>query len=1132
MSRRHLQTTSLRGRTPRASRPGHYVWPFLRLALTAALIVSAASSAKCAERAVVQRVEVTSTDGRLKITITTTASQPPAFETFCLRGPDRLVLQLPGFWLEAEGPRSISAGQAGVKRVRLAQFRSRPPIARLVFDLSVTPDRLRYQTISRPGVGSLEIDFSPPIGAPPIGAAPPAPITSGQVEPTPAPSPAVGPEPVPAPPEIAPAGAEPVAPAPSAPEMLEPLPAPGRRPSPVPTQAPRPAVPSAETPVFAWVLATVLGFLLAVLVARYVAEHLRARGRTAELRRALQSEEEAERLAALRALRQWPVPDLRSVRRHLLIAAADSSPPVAEEAADLVRLACPIETLVSDLTKGSTRARVEAAGALARHPAELAAAPLLEAAQSGPPSVCEAAVHALVSLVRQAPVRPILLALVREDQSAQEIAAEVIRAAGSQAARPLISALGDTDELVRCGAVEALLLVAPEGSGKALSDLLGDPLPQVRARAARALGLFPADAAYRMPLLAALQDPSPAVQQAAARSRARMGGEDIDVLLAALDRRASEQPDLPFVAVLLDTIASRCVDPLPALERAISGLNRNLTTGLSQALERAGRLDAWVQGLPQVETEQRELRLSLLRAAGERGVTGPLLRGLEAPDPALQELCARLLAEVREQEAVQGLSHLLSLPHESLRTAGAQALSEIGGPEAVSALISALADPASLVRATAAQGLARAVGPAKPTEEPSTDQDTARSSAAAALAKALQDPHPDVRAAAAAGIAVLHVAEHVPALVELALRDAESAVRTAAVAALGQMRAYDVLPLLMDVVNDADPELRGRAVHIFASAGDPMVADVLVGALRDEDVNVRKSAGRGLWEIATQGHTQTLIPYLNSPDPRVRCAIAGAIGKTEAAEHAAVLAEAITDPDAFVRASVVNAFRSLGEAAADYVSTLVGRLADSDAYVRARAVEAISTVVPTSEEAAHQVIPLAADPDPRVREAVAVYLLALLDREVQGPILELLGDPARRPEALQLLHEADEAQLRKLLHAARSAPEETRRTAMETISYLLSRRWTAQDFRAELDSLDPEVRLGGLEGLALVGSAEAVREVIRVLNTDPSHEIRVRAARILGQSSDAAAWEALKKVAAEDPDPRVRDAALLLTQPE
>jgi len=903
--------------------------------------------------------------------------------------------------------------------------------------------------------------------------------------------------------------------------------------------------------VFAWVLATVLGFLLAVLAAKCVTDHLKARGRTAELRRALQSEDETERLAALSALRQssfdrqWPAPDLRSVRRDLLIAAADSSPPVAEEAADLVHLACPVETLVSELATGSTHARVEAAGALACHPAELAAAPLFEAAQSGPAPVSEAAAEGLVSLVRQAPVRPILLALVQDDQSAQASAAEVIRAAGSQAARPLISALGDTDELVRCGAVEALLLVAPEGSAKALSDLLGDPLPQVRARAARALGLLAADAAYRVPLLAALQDPSPAVQQAAALSLARMGGEDIDEVLAALDRRASEQPDVPFVAVLLDTIASRCVDPLPALERAISGLNPNLAAGLSQALERAGRLDAWVQGLLEVEPEQRELRLSLLRAAGKRGVSGPLLRGLEAPDPALQELCARLLGEVREQEAVQGLSRLLSLPQESLRTAAAQALTEIGGPEAVSALISALADPASLVRATAAQGLARAVGPvikpgveARLPEEPAPDEESPRAAAVAArqatfaLAKALQDPHWEVRAAAAAGIAALQVAEHVPALVELALHDAESTVRTAAVGALGQMRAYDVLPLLMDVVNDSDPELRGRAVHIFASAGDPMVADVLVRALRDEDVNVRKSAGRGLWQIATQGHTQTLIPYLNSPDPRVRCAIAGAIGKAEAAEHAPVLAEAITDPDAFVRASVVNAFRSLGEAAADHVSTLVGRLADSDAYVRARTVEAISTVVPTSEEAARQVIPLAADPDASVREAVAGYLLALLDSEVQGPILELLGDPARRPQALQLLHEADEAQLRKLLHAARSAPEETRRTAMETISYLLSRRWTAEDFRDELDSLDPEVRLGGLEGLALVGSAEAVGEMIRVLNTDPSHEIRVRAARILGQSSDAVAWEALKKVAAEDPDPRVRDAALLLTQPE
>jgi HEAT repeat protein len=871
----------------------------------------------------------------------------------------------------------------------------------------------------------------------------------------------------------------------------------------------------------------VLAVLVAAVAAFCLRDRIQIRRRRSHVRQALESENPARRATALRDLNQWSPREIGSVRDMLLEAVHDASSSVAQQAIHLLRAAFPAEPLVSQLERGTARGRAEAAALLVVHNPDVVAEPLLRAALSGPAPGRAAASDALAKLAQSATLPPLVRALVEDDEDAGALAAQVFRAAGSRGAQPLKAALDDTDELIRCGAIEALLLVASEGSARAISSRLSDPVPQVRTRAARALGLLQANSSFREPLLAALEDSSPAVQQAAALSLARMGGEDLSELLTALDRRISEQPDLPVADVLVEAIASRCASPSAALASATSSLNRGFAAGLLQALERAGRLDEWMQQFARAEPQERELMLSVLRAAAAGGVSGPLLRGLELPEPKAQEASALLLGEAKEREAIQPLSHLLSVSHESVRIAAARALGQIGGSDAAAVLLPALADPAAAVRTAATYAFGQSLAPAETGDEPAAEGDAGRTAASAALTKALRDPAAEVRSAAANGLGVLKADEAVPALIDLALRDQEPSARTAAVVALGEMRAQEVLPLLMDVVNDPDSGLRCRAIEIFGSAGDPMVAEVLVNALHDEDVNVRETAGRALWDIATRGHVETLVPYLKSPDPKVRSAIAGIIGKSEAAEHAASLAEAAADPDPFVRASIINAFHSLGEAAADYVPLLIERLADPDAFVRARAAEALIAMAPTSEQAAREMLPLVSDPDPSVREAVAGSLLGFAERGMYGPLLELLGDPSRRPEALQLLHGADETKLRALLQTAQEAPTDVRRAAMETLSYLLSKRWTAKDFRQELDSLDPKVRVAGLEGLALVASPEAVRTVARVLAADPSGEIRTRAAEILSQWDDPVAQEALRNAAETDPDSRVRDAALL-----
>ncbi len=296
-----------------------------------------------------------------------------------------------------------------------------------------------------------------------------------------------------------------------------------------------------------------------------------------------------------------------------------------------------------------------------------------------------------------------------------------------------------------------------------------------------------------------------------------------------------------------------------------------------------------------------------------------------------------------------------------------------------------------------------------------------------------------------------------------------------------------------------------------APDGPATQAKTLIGALSDESVAVRKAAAQGLWELAGQGHVDVLLPYLKSEDPRIRLVVAGVLGEAGAAKCAGALAEIAADPDPSVRASVLYAFAQLGDKARDHCDAVRARLSDAEGSVRARAVEALAAMNPKSEEVSGEMLDLTGDGDSSVREAAVSAAFGFVSRGVSGAMIELLADPTRRSQAFELLQQGDEAALRRLLMAARSAPPESGERALETISYVMSRRWTVEDFAGELASSDPEDRLMAVEGLAMVGGDEAAQELARLAKSDSSPQIKKRAAEIVGK------WKELAPHAAGTP---------------
>ena len=87
------------------------------------------------------------------------ADGSPAYTTFQVENPSRVVIDIPGFHVAIpNGQRSQAISHPSIKRVRVGQHRRNPPLARVVFDVVSFPD---VEISSQPG--SLRIRLSPAV---------------------------------------------------------------------------------------------------------------------------------------------------------------------------------------------------------------------------------------------------------------------------------------------------------------------------------------------------------------------------------------------------------------------------------------------------------------------------------------------------------------------------------------------------------------------------------------------------------------------------------------------------------------------------------------------------------------------------------------------------------------------------------------------------------------------------------------------------------------------------------------------------------------------------------------------------------------------------------------------------------
>jgi HEAT repeat protein len=332
---------------------------------------------------------------------------------------------------------------------------------------------------------------------------------------------------------------------------------------------------------------------------------------------------------------------------------------------------------------------------------------------------------------------------------------------------------------------------------------------------------------------------------------------------------------------------------------------------------------------------------------------------------------------------------------------------------------------------------------------------------------------------------------------------------------LGWLDSADVDRTLAQLL--AQPASRSAATEALVRHG-ARVTDVLVERLRDDDVEVRRTAVATLGRIGDAKAVPALLATLKD-DPESIVAAAGALAMIGDRQAYPTLLEFLGDENAAVRRAVVSALNSLGHP--QMAVDMERCLGDADPRVRESAVCVVGYgAFPTCVEA---LLECCCDENEQVRRVALDALPALDDRRVLPALAEGLADTVSgvRSAAARALGQIEGADVRPLFeraiadksswvryYAVRSSVRRENSASLETLS--------------RLAQADPamQVRVAAMESLGTLGDASSV-PLLAALTRSPVSDLVRTAIAALGTMRRLDALPPLL-AALESPDPAQR----------
>jgi HEAT repeat protein len=148
-----------------------------------------------------------------------------------------------------------------------------------------------------------------------------------------------------------------------------------------------------------------------------------------------------------------------------------------------------------------------------------------------------------------------------------------------------------------------------------------------------------------------------------------------------------------------------------------------------------------------------------------------------------------------------------------------------------------------------------------------------------------------------------------------------------------------VVPLLLENLASAEPEMRAKIAFVLGRIGDPRAVDSLLVLVGDASTHVRSRAITALLNIGGERAVSALARHTAHESVEMRVAAAKAIGGLSHAGYLDSLIALLADRETSVRLATIESLGLLRDVrAADFVASFVD---DDDPDIRASAVEAL-----------------------------------------------------------------------------------------------------------------------------------------------------------------------------------------------
>ncbi len=333
-----------------------------------------------------------------------------------------------------------------------------------------------------------------------------------------------------------------------------------------------------------------------------------------------------------------------------------------------------------------------------------------------------------------------------------------------------------------------------------------------------------------------------------------------------------------------------------------------------------------------------------------------------------------------------------------------------------------------------------------------------------------------------------------------------------------------VTTLLLEQLDTDDLDVRRSAVVALGRIGDPQATNALIRVL-DEDSELTIPTVNALAKIGDQSAFEALLALIGHDDAGIRQAVVGALNSLGAPEMPVRIVPLLSDPDPNVRESAVKIAGYFGYA--ECAQPLLDRCHDEDERVRRAALEHLpflqdDRVVDTlAHSLQHET--------PRVRASAVSAIAHVESPEVEPLLTSALSDEdswVRYFAARALGGRKSSASVDMLERVVQTdTSTHVRIAALEALGQIGGER-AAAIAATFVESGDSDLANAALVALANIAHPSATEPLVKTLRSQQPDRRR-QAAMALGQQGNPEIVEHLERLAADDPEPSVYEAAMV-----